>query len=206
MHTPGETEIARSKTIDDWKALRATLIVGKKERWDEAFTDFLHARLRSRYLEPIETLRKSGKERGEGFAIVAIQCTLIEFLASTVEGKSYTPDCKKLGPHKYSRSGQLVKDFLTKNQPFRSVFGEKLASDFYYSVRCGLIHEARTRNDWIISARRPPDAMINADDKIVNRNRLQDAIVAFIDSYGRDLPSERSLQEAFIRKFDSLCR
>jgi len=90
MKTAGNVYIAGSKTAADWTAFRKTLVPGKdRASWQNAYGGFLHKRLSLRYLEPIKVLRDSGTFQGEGFSIVAIQCTLIEFLESTVQGLSY---------------------------------------------------------------------------------------------------------------------
>jgi hypothetical protein len=87
---PGDVNIAGSKTIDDWKACRAALVPGNDPaRWQEVFDSYFYARLSLHYLEPIRVLQENGTFRGEGFSIVAIQCSLIEFLESTVQGISY---------------------------------------------------------------------------------------------------------------------
>jgi hypothetical protein len=47
--------------------------------WRKAARDYFFAKLSTRYLEPIDAIRQSGKNEGEGFSNVAIQCSLIEF-------------------------------------------------------------------------------------------------------------------------------
>lgn len=70
MKAAGDVYIAGSKKIDDWKAFRATLAVGKDPtRWKEAFDDYFHARLSLRYLNPIKILQDNGTFQGEGFSI-----------------------------------------------------------------------------------------------------------------------------------------
>lgn len=75
-----------------------------------------------------------------------IQCSLIEFLESTVQGLKYRyeRDPAKLEPHEYSSSSKIFASFLTTRNPFAAEFNSQLAVDFYSSVRCGLLHEART--------------------------------------------------------------
>lgn len=47
--------------------------------------------------------------------------------------------------------------------------------------------------------------MIDAKAKIIYRDDLQRAFVEFADWYGVALPGRKDLQDAFLRKFDSLC-
>ena len=94
-------------------------------------------------------------EQGEGFSIVALQCSLIEFLASTLEGKSYKycpSKAVKCDVHEYCNSKALYIRFLRSEHPFSQYFNEATARDFYENVRCPLLHEARTKGRWRILA------------------------------------------------------
>jgi hypothetical protein len=148
-----------------------------------------------------------GRYIGEGFSIVALQCTLIEFLESTLIGKNYRflKKGQVLGEHEYSSSSALFVDFLSKRKPFAETFDAQSALDFYVGVRCGLLHEAQTKNDWTIWAK-PPDGKKISDTKkrIVYRDALQDALVRYISAYGNSLATDGERQAAFLRKFDRL--
>jgi hypothetical protein len=173
-----------------------------------AYRNFFQERIETRYFKPIQAIDAIGSSKGEGFSIVAIQCSLIEFLGSTLEGTSYKhrPDkTKPLGQFEYDDSGDLFVRFLTTAEPFKNSFSEAHARDFYKSVRCGLLHEARTKNGWTILSKKAPGACIDAVAKTIYRRDLQIAFMAFSEWYGKSLPIEKALQEAFIRKFDSLC-
>jgi len=203
-----DLHIAGWNTADDWKDLRAKLL-GRdtEELWTSAYKDYYRQRLELRYLGPIKALRESGSYQGEGFSIVAIQCTLFEFLQSTIDGTNYRFLKKgdKLGPYEYSSSKDVFVAFLTKNEPFSKIFNEDTAFDFYIGVRCGLLHEARTKNDWTISAKSHNSLIADTQRKIVYRDNFQDAILLFIEDYGVRLVKDKELQAAFIRKFDKLC-
>jgi len=212
MKAPGDipTYIAGSKTVDDWQAFRTTLAPGgDADGWREAFDSYFHARLLLRYLNPISVLQENGTFQGEGFSIVTIQCTLIEFLESTVQGRIYRyrrPSDPPLGTREYSNSGDLFISFLSGRQPFARDFNRQLARDFYEGVRCGLLHEARTKGGWTIRAKSPGANVVSATPKIVYRDNFNAALLEFIDWYKGALASNRTVQEAFIRKFDSLCQ
>jgi hypothetical protein len=79
------------------------------------------------------------------------------------------------------------------------------AGDFYVSVRCGLLHEARTKGTWKIQVSESAIQAIDACAKIVYRNKMQAAFDRFVEWYGQQLSADANLQAAFIRKFDSLC-
>ena len=152
-------------------------------------------------------LQENGTLEGEGFAILAIQCTLIEFLESTVLGITYRHLRKgeRLSSHEYTKSGELFVNFLTKRAPFQVEFDEALAEDFYTNVRCGLLHEAQTKNGWRVWAKGPKGASINRSQRKIYRDGFQEKLIEFVESYGTTLRTTSLLQESFIRKFDSLC-
>jgi hypothetical protein len=206
-----KTKIAGKKTVDDWWKLRATLD-GDPESWRSAFKDFFYERLRTRYFVPIKTLMKIPDNNGEGFSIVAIQCSLIEFLGATLEGKSFRHRSEhkggKPGDDEYNNSKDMFVSFLTSAVPFKSTFDENLAREFYTGVRCGLLHEARTKNGWTITAKSGVTWIVDTTTltKKVHRDNLQEAFCNFVQWYREALPNDKKLQEAFIRKFDSLCK
>lgn len=211
MILPNDTRIAGYKTVADWTAIRGKLDNGDADTdtWNTAFREFFKERLETRYFQAIRKLQDIKKDKGEGFAIVALHCSLIEFLASTAEGKTYKYQRNgrpSLGQFEYSNSGDIFITFLENHEPFKAMFSNQgTARDFYTSVRCGLLHEARTKNGWRIKVKQSATQAIDTDAKIVYRNKMQDAFDQFVAWYEKALSSDGTLQKAFIRKFDSLC-
>jgi len=200
--------IAGSKTPEDWYLLKQRLIENScEETWKEALNDYFLKRLNLRYLNTIKVLQKHDTFSGEGFSILAILCTLIEFLESTVEGLKYRYSNRneKLGHFEYSNSKKLFEKFLCNRKPFRKEFNLALAEEFYKNIRCGLLHEAQTKNHWRVQAKNKEGKIIDKDQKIVYRDNFMEAINLFIKLYSVELKSNKKFQEAFIRKFDSLC-
>ncbi len=206
MSTGGnKTYIAGKLTREDWRQRKDKLVIGGgQEAWASAYNDFFLQRLKLRYLDPIKKLEDKAKWEGEGFSIVAIQCALIEFLSATRRGEKYRflKKGEKLGPHEYSNSSVLFKEFLATVAPFSISFDAESAKDFYQSIRCALLHEARTRDGWRlwVSGTGP----IDTAKKIVYRKALQNVISTYLEEYGNELLSDENLQAAFIRKFDDL--
>lgn len=226
MNARGHIRIAGERTIYEWVEMRNRLASASDlEAWKKAYSDFFMERLKTRYFNPIDILNKSksyDSERhqqwcGEGFAIVAIQCSLVEFLQATRKGLKYVlknPDpCK----FEYSRSKDMFIEFLSTCEPFKAIFSCKeedhklpcycRARDFYEGVRCGLLHEARTKKGWTIRVMigKENEPCIDFDKKVVYRNQLQDAFRKYVKAYGSELETNATLQKAFIRKFDDLC-
>ena len=207
MSTGAEDYIAGRKTRLDWYALRGRLLQSEADAWSEAFTDYFETRLDLRYLNPIKILQDNGTSQGEGFSIVAIQCSLIEFLESTAQGTNYRYLRRghAPGPHEYSSSQGVFVAFLQSRAPFSNTFDAASALDFYMGVRCGLLHEARTKNGWRIWASGPEGMVADVTARIVYRNNFQSALLDYIKAYGASLTADAALQQAFIRKFNDLC-
>jgi hypothetical protein len=203
------TFVAGGKTDVDWVNFRPSLVAcADASVWKSAFEDFFHPRLTLRYLEPIKLLQDKGTSHGEGFSITAIQCTLVEFLESTRTGQNYQYLEKghKLGPNEYSSSQRIFVNFLINREPFLNTFDEASAVDFYAGVRCGLLHEAQTKNGWKIRAKGPDDIVADIKERIFYRDNFQSALLEYVELYKGDLLLDAALQSAFIRKFDNLCR
>lgn len=195
------------KTPDDWRATKSILTEHPNaEDWEKAFNEFFRTRLDLRYFKPISILQENGTFQGEGFSIAAIQCSLIEFLESTVQGVRYRylRRGESSQPYEYSSSSDIFVNFLTQHHPFSDVFSQAIAEDFYIGVRCGLLHEARTKNGWRIWAKDYGGKIINADKKILFRDNFQIALETFIEGYGAELAKNSDYQAAFIRKFDDI--
>jgi hypothetical protein len=204
-----DVKIAGNRTVKDWQQFRQTLGPGVDPKaWKAAFETYFEARLKTRYLKPIESLQASHTLNGEGFSILAIHCSMIEFLESTLQGRTYRFRRKKdppLGQYEYTESGQMFTAFLVRREPFSQVFNASLAGDFYSGVRCALLHEARTKDGWIIKAKGRAVVEVAAGRKLVYRNNFHDSLLNFIEWYRGAIQTDHALQEAFLRKFDSLC-
>ena len=198
-----EHKIAGDKTSTDWLDLRKRLESESTELlWQQAFKDFFLERLQTRYLSPIQTLQENKKLAGEGFSIMTIICSLIEFLESTYQGKLYK--FRDPSENEYSSSKDVFINFLAERKPFSKEFNRDLAQDFYENVRCALLHQASTTGDWKIRAGNRDESLIDASQKIVFRDNFKTGIEHFIVNFGKELEATKERQEAFIRKFNSL--
>lgn len=199
--------ITSSKKVEDWKLLRKELEGSDDELlWRKTFSDFFFDRIKSRYFEPIKKIRDHDTYSGYGFAILTLLCALVEFLESTYKGHKYVY-CKddELKSFEYNKSKQCFIDFLTTKQPFQNVFTDIVAKDFYSSVRCSLLHEASTKNGWKVRAKSESGTKIICSvTKTVYRDDFESAINKYIELYREELAFKKEIQEAFIRKFESI--
>jgi len=212
MQLPPSTLIAGRKTVADWNAIKASLTdFNNTSLWTAVYNDFFITRLSDRYLSPIKSIKQDGDYTGEGFSIMTIICSLIEFLETTYQGKNYKyrrNGDPPLGRYEYSKSTQIFIDFLSNRTPFNTQFNLQNADDFYKNIRCGLLHEARTNGNWTIWGNSGNGTLIKktSSETIIYRDAFFDALLQFINvHYKSDLISSRDRKEAFIRKFDNLC-
>jgi hypothetical protein len=205
---PETTELAPGATVKDWKAFAgAQPEAASADTWKDIIAKFYQGRLQSRYFDPINKLQH-GPSLGEGFAIVAIQCSLIEFLEGCVQGVNYkyARGGPPLGSHEYSESMGIFRSFLSTRDPFRNDFTPALAEDFYRKVRCGLLHEARTHGTWLVHDRHSSGRCLEPTTPILYRDNFQRAIESFAKTYAADVPGDPRLRAAFVRKFNHLCQ
>lgn len=213
MTDTGKMKIADEKSPEDWLGERPDLDAAP-ECWKSVLENYFIARLSTRYLEPIKLLKDHLKDKGEGFAIVTLQCALIEFLQTLRDGSNFDAKLSIIGydpknnDDKYNNaSKQIFTIFLTEQTPFKEYFDEEMAEDFYKNVRCSLLHEACTTNNWRIrTSACLKKTITKKDDKTyLQRDRFQDDLETYISQYKIDLLSDDELKEAFIRKFNALC-
>lgn len=204
----GTMYLTSSKTVEDWEKLRDFLEESDDEIvWRKTFIDFFWGRIQSRYLGPIDKLKEHDSYDGYGFTIMTLLCSLIEFLESTRQGTRYRY-CKDrdLRSNEYNKSKQYFITFLTTRRPFSEQFSDYDASEFYSAIRCGLLHEASTKNGWKVWAKSVSgEDIISQKTKTVYRDDFEFAIRTYIKAYGDALIGNRELQAAFIRKYDGLC-
>ncbi|MFP7755674.1 hypothetical protein ACLG6S_13685 [Thermodesulfobacteriota bacterium B35] len=206
-----DIEIAGDKTVKDWLDLKSKIEkdFDNIKLWEQAFA-FFEIRIGTRYIAPAEVIQNhhSSQAAGEGFAITAIICTLIEAFESFLQGKNYKylKKGEKLKKYEYNRSSDIFVDFLTKREPFKQHFHKRrLAQEFYQNVRCSLLHEACTKNGWII--RIDTDKLLekNGQTYTLNRALLLHLIKEYIPTYKKLLIADNNLKKAFVRKMDYVC-
>ena len=162
-------------------------------------------------MNPISSIKTKGCYNGEGFAIMTIICSLIEFLETTYQGLNYRyvrRNAPQLTQFEYSVSAQIFIDFLTLRKPFVHHFNNSQAESFYSNVRCGLLHEARTNDKWTIWGSSLNSTLVETTptEIIIYRDNFYNALLDFINNhYKTELLESDDRKKAFLRKFDRLC-
>lgn len=213
-------KIAGHKTTSDWLNLAKKLNPKDDDYWCEAFS-FFSERIFSRYTAPIDAIIKTDKNNGEGFAIVNLQCSLIETIESFINGCICEYDSKKR-KNIWKRTDQIL--FVNNRDIFISFFKNRFpfktfyidGADYYHSVRCALLHETQTKNNWKIKKGINQGYAFEMKDgtKNIYRNNFQRDLQILIDSYKNaivngdtfDNISSLDLRESFIHKFNYICQ
>jgi len=212
-----ETKISNQFTVGDWLEMRNPLITdlrGKSnsdEPWKSAWT-VLQDRVQTRFISPIEWILEKNHNSGEGFSAVALQCILLEFLAALYGGLVYSTKAKdELFKFEYNSSKKLFLSFIRDQPPFFDYFNtEDKIQSFYNNVRCGLIHQAATKESVLIRKGGPDYPLVeftddNPEKMILYRSNFQEALINWLDHFKIELLSSTELKQNFIRKMDDIC-
>ena len=149
--------------------------------WEIAF-NYFEKRINERFIEPINKLIESEEnlnpiDKKFGFSILALDCLLIETIQSFYQGITNSS----------SKSKKIFKRFLTQQDGFKEYFiTDKIAEDFYFKFRCGLLHQAQTSSDskiWSVGE------LISTKGNyfIVNRVLFHEKIITVFNSYLKEL-------------------
>ncbi len=184
--------ISANYTVDDWKSLTFRSEVD----WALA-VEMFRDRLRTRYLDHIDSilLRKTS-----GFAVLSLDCILVETLQQFRQGTRSTP---------WGKGKQYFVDFLT-GTAFSEHFTVHSAERFYTEIRCGLLHQSEAEGAWRLKRGALPLVEITEDQKsiVVNVHLFHALLKEVITSYADDilLPQSFNARTAFRKKMNFISR
>lgn len=185
--------VSRNFEVEDWKALKFKA----EAEWQKA-VDIFDDRMNTRYLEHIEALLH---RQTSGFAVLTLDCALIETLEQFRRGTNKTPA---------RRTGEYFVSFLTTTS-FGSFFDAKMSHLFYESIRCGLHHRAEAGGSSRIKRGNGRPLVAYTEDQkgiVVNVERFHATLKEVLCSYIADLknPGNIALRNAFRTKVNYICR
>lgn len=179
-----------------WRASRVRSLLRSKRKKD--IINFLRARYEERFFEPIQYLRNAGNLQGYGIAMMSLSSLLVESIQCLCEGLPSTNrgELKRLAaltpPKKYDvpstewKSGDAI--FKSFFADYSAIFPGIDGEEFYQNIRNGLLHQAQTKNGWII--RIDQVKLCDPTRKIINRNlfaaSLENAFKEYLDELRRN--------------------
>jgi len=194
--------------------------------WETVISLFKQ-RIENKFFKPIEVLLRHGNSDGTGFTIVSVQCLLIELFAAFRTGEIHNSRYNEnVDPsYQYKDCVNIYTEFLQTVDCFKNHFftinenGTKFldipfkAVDFYSDVRCGLLHEGKTKKKWTINLKPKNESndlfIKNTGGKIkIYRTLLHRHLKKYMDEYLLDLrgttDNSKNLRRNFARKMDNL--
>ena len=177
--------------VGDWKGLDLT----KSSDWRKAVR-MVEDRLNARFFDAVEAIQE---QDFSGFAVLALDCLLIETLQQFKEGVAETPRRK---------GEEYFVNFLTA-APFATYFDRASACTFYDHFRCGILHQAEIKGSskvWRIGALVAPT--LDGRGLIINRKLFHSVLRKAFANYLRILRNrtEATLCDSFVRKMGYICR
>lgn len=194
------TEIASNFTVADYEAVRATLDPSKPQTpaWS-AIVAVFRRRLEERFLSSMSQLLSTGPfsptPSVPGFAILALDCLLIDTIQSFREGRIATGEISPARSFKAFLQSPRFKDFNSDDR-----------NEFFHYVRNGLLHNGETRGDWKVRADQPRMLTKAASGtRTINRTLFHHAIVAEFEDYCDALTNgPPDVRERFLRRMDAI--
>jgi hypothetical protein len=144
------------------------------EDWKTAINT-VEDRIKGRWLDAAQLLLP---RPGFGFAILALDCVVIESMWGFMNGKP-TPSGRE-------KAKAVYRSILT-----RPTFGfkETESDNFLELIRNGIMHDAETRNQWLVEKTIPRNAIIskNKGGYVLNRTKFHEALSAAFECWIADL-------------------
>jgi hypothetical protein len=183
------------KDINDYK-LTTDTTVGQLREWMSVKDDkakhsiirLIYHRFNNRYI-------KHTKGADSGFLIMAICCLMLEALQSFKHGLN---DTKGIGVRVFRRFFQEE----TRHFPGFS----KIADDFYYNIRCGILHQAETKNAWRILLR--SGKLLDDKEYSINATKFLDALEQSMNDYVETLRKSDFTSDCWrhvLTKLEDIC-
>ena len=194
-----KTELASGFTVGRYHEIKPSLLAQDDASWEEVIAAVVR-RIEERYLAPIRDLERhdamplSQRPTRAGFAIVALDCLLIDTIQSFREGRHETAETSP------SRS---FEDFLSA--PAFSDFKSRDRGSFFQNVRNALLHNGETRSDWKIRIGTRGMVTRQGSTRLLNRKLFHAAVLAEWENFCARLVSrDKPTRVAFLQRLDAL--
>lgn len=188
------TRISPNYNVEHWNVLTFTT----EDDWQTGIAIF-EDRIRGRFMNIIDIIEPI---TFAGFAVMALDCLLIETLQQFREGKKQTPD---------REAKTYFVRFLTETSFSAFFTSSPMAKMFYKHIRCGILHQAEAKESSLIRIR-PGDPLVKCTEDsnglIINRKLFHQHLVKVFEEYVSSLrdASNEELRSNFKKKMDYICQ
>lgn len=199
-------KISKQYYNTNWKDLKLT--DASSAKWDEGIS-IVQDRFESRFFKHIDEIKDDGFS---GFVIMSISCLLIETLMQFYTGHNSTED----NPSYRGNQWKSFRDFLKNSPHFNTYFTtNKICRVFYRHFRCGLLHQAQTKEESKIKI--CTGNLISHVDSTIENGLIVDREIFYtnlkleFEDYIRKLSNNEmsfnneNLREKCILKMDTIC-
>ncbi len=161
------------KNIDDY-LLTSEVTVGDLKRWidtrdqesKDQIIELIFHRFNNRYMKHLKGIKSA-------FLMMGICCLMIETLESFIKGKK---DTKNIGRQMFGSF------FLRESTNFPDF--SSISNDFYYNIRCGILHQAETKNAWRLLLN---GNLLDLNQKCINVDSFVASLALSLDAYIEEL-------------------
>ncbi|MGA2328721.1 MAG: gamma-glutamylcyclotransferase family protein [Bryobacteraceae bacterium] len=195
------TELASGFTVGRYCELRPDLTSDEPQSvvWHEVL-GAMRRRIDERFLKPIHGLARFDKRdelpNRPGFAILALDCLLIDTIQSFREGRASTGEVSP---------AHSFKTFLSS--PNFSDFKKNERGEFFQYVRNAILHNGETRKDWRIriDTRRMLERDPKTKTRTINRRLFHAAVIReFRRLHATLRAGDSSARKQFLRRMDAM--
>jgi len=157
-------------------------LMADEQKNRKEIAQFVYDRFHQRYLLPFEILEREAPKGKSGFAQMAVCCLMIEAMESFRNGWNDTMDDAKDEKCEKIPGRKIFCNFFSHFDDLKEF--QEIGSEFYRSIRCGILHQAESQNGWrIVRTKGVP--LLNVDNRTINptifRRRMKKALQAYCD-------------------------
>lgn len=180
--------ISPKHRLNEWTVLK----FDKEEDWGKAI-EIVKDRIEGRFVQWVD---KISSEQFSGFAVIALDCLLLETLHGFMTGQPSKGKCS------------VYKQFLSNRKHF--AFDPAVASSFCENVRNGMMHDTETRRKWLIEMTKPEGKIVDKvgdGSFILNRSLFHSALKRELEDWVSSLKKgDTTLRNNLRNRMDQVCK
>jgi hypothetical protein len=198
--------ISKKYSNSDWNILN--LIDENSPNWNDGI-DIIRDRFESRFFQHIRLIENN---EFSGFLVMSIDCLLIETFMQFYLGIENTEEIYK------GNQWKSFRDFLKNSIHFKTDFKtNKICHTFYTHFRCGLLHQAQTKQESLIKICQ--EKMLSFSNSIdigkgliIDRKQFHEKMVLEFNGYLQGLDNndnnfkDENLRRKAILKMGMICK